>query len=237
LSKPCSGIRWNIGLPALRSVLKERALLTDLEGDSEYADHIRSRLIPRSGDVALGRRCHRKRRTLVFLLDAQISVPQVESHMTQRLDPLQAAPDAIEAVLALSNYVSHCGLEPQLLSLVKMRASQMNGCAFCLDMHSREARTRGETEQRLHLLDAWREAPLYTDRERAALAWTEALTLVAETHAPDDVYSELTQYFSDAEIVRLSTAIAAINAWNRLAIGFRVAPGSAIRMPQARSAA
>jgi len=157
--------------------------------------------------------------------------------MAQRLDPLQAAPDAIKAVLALSGYVARCGLEPQLLNLVKMRASQINGCAFCLDMHSHEARAQGGTEQRLYLLDAWREAPLYTDRERAALAWTESLTRVAETRAPDDVYAELTRHFSDAEIVRLSTAIAVINTWNRLAIGFRTVPGSAVRMPQARSAA
>jgi AhpD family alkylhydroperoxidase len=174
------------------------------------------------------------------LVDAHFSAPKVEIHMTQRLDALHAAPDAIEAVLALSGYVSRCGLEPQLLNLVKMRASQMNGCAFCLDMHSREARAQGETEQRLYLLSGWREAPLYTDRERAALAWTEALTRVAETHAPDDpddVYADLTQHFSDAEIVRLSTAIATINAWNRLAIGFRAVPGSAVRGPQARSTA
>ena len=157
--------------------------------------------------------------------------------MSQRLDPRQAAPDAIEALLTLSGYVSHCGLEPRLPDLVTMRTSQMNGCAFCLDMHSRDARAHGETEQRLYLLDAWREAPLYTERERAALAWTEALTKVAETHAPDDIYAELGPHFSDGEVVRLSTAIAAINAWNRLAIGFRAIPGSGARGPEVRSAA
>ncbi|MFL5282154.1 MAG: carboxymuconolactone decarboxylase family protein [Rhodopila sp.] len=137
----------------------------------------------------------------------------------------------------MSGYISRCGIEPQLLSLVEMRASQMNGCAFCLDMHSHEARERGETEQRLYLLNGWREAPIYSDRERAALAWTEALTRIAETHALDDVYAELSQHFSDAEIVRLSTAIAVINAWNRLAIGFRAVPASAIHGHPARGLA
>jgi AhpD family alkylhydroperoxidase len=157
--------------------------------------------------------------------------------MMPRLNPLEAAPDAIEAVQALAAYVARCGLEPEPLELIKMRASQMNGCAFCLDMHSREARTRGESEQRLYLLNGWREAPLYSARERAALAWTEALTQVAETHAPDDVYAELSKHFSAAEIVKLSTAIAVINAWNRLAIGFRAIPAGAPKHPQVRSAA
>jgi AhpD family alkylhydroperoxidase len=170
-------------------------------------------------------------------MDAHVSAPKEESHMTQRVDPLQAAPDAIEAVLALSGYIARCGLKPPLLSLVKMRASQINGGAFCLDMHSREARAQGETEQRLYLLNDWREVPFYTERERAALAWTEALTRVAETHAPDDVYADMARHFSDTEIMRLSIAIATINMWNRLAIGFRTVPGNAVRMPQAQSAA
>src|SRR5918912_1690796 len=108
--------------------------------------------------------------------------------MTPRLDASKASPEAMKAMLALEAYVRGCGLEPKLIELVKTRASQINGCAYCLDMHTRDARALGETEQRLYLLPAWRESPLYTERERAALAWTEALTLIAETHAPDDVY-------------------------------------------------
>jgi AhpD family alkylhydroperoxidase len=157
--------------------------------------------------------------------------------MQARLNPLEAAPDAIEAMQTLSHYVARCGLEPDLLELVKLRASQINGCAFCIDMHTREARARGETEQRLYMLNAWRESPLYDDRERAALAWTEALTLVADTHAPDDVYAGLRAQFSEADIVRLSLAVAMINSWNRLLIGFRAVPGGANLRAPARSAA
>jgi AhpD family alkylhydroperoxidase len=113
-----------------------------------------------------------------------------------------------------------------LIELVKMRASQINGCAYCLDMHSKDALAQGETAQRLIGLDAWREAPYYTPRERAALAWTEALTRVGDTHAPDDVYDELKPHFTEAEIVALTFAIVAINAWNRLAIGFRAPAGT-----------
>ena len=141
--------------------------------------------------------------------------------MKQRLNPFEVAPDAIQAMQALGAYVTKCGLEPELLDLVKMRASQMNGCVFCLDMHSREARSHGEREQRLYLLNAWHESPLYTDRERAALAWTEALTLIAETHAPDNLYEDVRAHFSEAETVNLTMLIGAINAWNRLAIAFR----------------
>jgi AhpD family alkylhydroperoxidase len=141
--------------------------------------------------------------------------------MQPRLNPMEAAPDAMRAMQALETYVKNCGLEPALIELVKMRASQINGCAFCLDMHSRDARARGETEQRLYLLDAWPEAAVYSDRERAALAWTDALTRIAETHAPDDTYSDLRMQFSEAEIVKLTLLIATINGWNRLAIGFR----------------
>ena len=157
--------------------------------------------------------------------------------MKPRLNPFEVAPDAIQAMQALGAYVTKCGLEPELLNLVKMRASQMNGCAFCLDMHSREARGHGEQEQRLYLLNAWREAPLYSDRERAALAWTEALTDIAGTHAPDHVYVELSKHFTAAEIVRLSTAVAVINAFNRLAIGFRAVPGAMAQQAEVRSAA
>ncbi|MFT4279454.1 MAG: carboxymuconolactone decarboxylase family protein [Rhodopseudomonas sp.] len=142
--------------------------------------------------------------------------------MTPRLNPSAAAPDAYKAMVALETYIQASGLEPSLIELVKMRASQINGCAFCLDMHSKDARAHGEAEQRLYLLDAWRESPLYTGRERAALGWTEALTLIAQTRAPDEDYAFLKQHFSDAEQVKLTLLIGAINTWNRIAIGFRM---------------
>lgn len=138
-----------------------------------------------------------------------------------RLNPFTAAPTAMKAMLDLENQVKASGLEMSLIHLVKTRASQINGCAFCIHMHTREARADGETEERLYLLDAWRESPLYSDRERAALAWTEALTLVAQTRAPDEDYALLKAHFSDEEQVKLTLAISAINAWNRFAIGFR----------------
>ncbi len=141
--------------------------------------------------------------------------------MKARMNMYEVAPDAMKAMLALENYVSGSGLEKSLMELVKMRASQINGCAFCLDMHSRDARKHGETEQRLYVLPAWRESPLFSPRERAALAWTEALTLIAQTHAPDDVYEELRSQFSEAEIAKLSLLVVTINGWNRLAIGMR----------------
>jgi AhpD family alkylhydroperoxidase len=124
-------------------------------------------------------------------------------------------------VAALETYVKGSGLEASLIELIKMRASQINGCAYCLDMHARDARAQGESEQRLYLLDAWRESPLYSDRERAALAWTEAVTLVSQTRVPDEVYEEARRNFSEEELVKLTVAVAAINAWNRIAISFR----------------
>lgn len=141
--------------------------------------------------------------------------------MTPRIDLAKVAPGAYRAMLGLEKYLHESGLETSLLDLVRMRASQINGCAFCLDMHSKDARAAGETEQRLYLLNAWREAPFYSERERAALAWTEALTLVADKHVPDEVYDEVRQHFSEEELVNLSLAIIAINGWNRLAISFR----------------
>ena len=141
--------------------------------------------------------------------------------MQPRLDPRKLAPAGIKALLGLEEYVRNSGLEPSLLDLVKTRASQINGCAFCIHMHTREARGRGETEERLYLLDAWRESPLYSERERAALAWTEAITLIHETHAPDEVYEEVRRHFSEQELVDLTLAIATINVWNRMAISFR----------------
>jgi AhpD family alkylhydroperoxidase len=139
----------------------------------------------------------------------------------QRLNAYQAAPDAMKAVLQAEAYIQHSGLEKSLIELVKMRASQINGCAYCLAMHSRDARKGGESEMRLYLLDAWHESSLYTPRERAALGWTDALTRVADTHAPDAAWEEVRQHFTDKEAVDLTTLIGLINLWNRLAIGFR----------------
>jgi len=133
----------------------------------------------------------------------------------------QAAPETIKALVALEAQIQASGLEKSLIELVKTRASQINGCAYCINMHTADARKQGETEERLYLLNAWRESPLYTDRERAALAWTEALTLIAETHAPDDLYENVRAHFSEAETVNLTMLIGAINAWNRVAISFR----------------
>ncbi len=141
--------------------------------------------------------------------------------MKPRLNPYQSAPEAMNALMAFETYVQGCGLEPSLIELVKTRASQINGCAFCIHMHTRDARARGETEERLYLLDAWRESPLYTDRERAALAWTEATTLISQTHSPDAVFEEARQQFAEADLVKLTVLIATINAWNRIAISFR----------------
>ncbi len=147
--------------------------------------------------------------------------------MEQRIDYRRVAPGVTEAMRALERYVRESGLEPTLLELVKVRASQINGCAYCLDMHTKDARARGESEQRLYALSAWREAPFYTDRERAALAWTEALTLVAVDHVPDAVYEEARRHFTEKELVDLTVAVVAINGWNRLAIALRSpVPGS-----------
>ena len=143
-----------------------------------------------------------------------------------RLDYRQASPKGIEAFRRLEIHVRDSGLEASLLELVRIRASQINGCAYCLDMHTKDARAAGESEQRLHTLSAWRETPFFSERERAALAWTEALTLISQTNAPDEVYNELRNHFTDLEIVNLSYAITTINAWNRLAIGFRAQAGT-----------
>ena len=137
----------------------------------------------------------------------------------ERLLPPRIAPEGYNAVRGVEAYIQQCGLAAGLVELVKMRASQINGCAFCLDMHSKDARRRGETEQRLYLLDAWRESPLYTPSERAALAWTEALTSVGVSRAPDTDYEAMRAQFSDGEIVDLTILIGLINLWNRLAIG------------------
>ena len=144
--------------------------------------------------------------------------------MKPRMNFYQAAPEAIKALNAVEIQLQGSGLEPSLIELVKTRASQLNGCAFCINMHTQDARKHGETEQRLYLLNAWHDAPLYTDRERAALAWTETVTLISQTHAPDNAYDEVRKHFSEAETVNLTMLIATINAWNRLAIAFRAVP-------------
>src|SRR6187397_1797078 len=146
--------------------------------------------------------------------------------MKSRLKNINGYPRALQAMLGLQRYVNESGLEHSLLLLVKMRASQINGCAYCLDMHSKDARAEGETEQRLYTLDAWHETPFFSPRERAALAWTEALTLISETHAPDNVFDELRAHFTERETTDLTLAIGAINAWNRFSIGFRVEVGT-----------
>jgi AhpD family alkylhydroperoxidase len=144
--------------------------------------------------------------------------------MTTRLKtPFKSAPEGIKALMALEASFKASGLEPNLLELVKLRASQINGCAFCIHMHSTDARALGESEMRLYMLNAWRESTLYNDRERAALAWTEALTRLAETGAPDQDYAQIKAVFSEAEQVQLSLLIGAINLWNRLQVGFRAA--------------
>ena len=138
-----------------------------------------------------------------------------------RLSMPETVPEGYAALAAVEAYISKCGLPHRLLDLVKMRASQINGCAFCLDMHSKDARKQGETEQRLYLLNAWHESPAYTPAEKAALAWTDALTSIAETHAPDADYEPLKQHFSPKEIADLTIVVGMINLWNRIAIGTR----------------
>src|SRR6476661_4296699 len=145
--------------------------------------------------------------------------------MKARIDLMHVTPGVIHAMLGLERQVQKAGLETALLDLVRMRASQINGCSCCLDIHSKDARANGESEQRLYGLDAWRETPYYSARERAALEWTEALTLVSETRVPDDVYERVREQFSEDELAHLSLAIVAINGWNRLNIAARTVPG------------
>jgi AhpD family alkylhydroperoxidase len=150
-----------------------------------------------------------------------------------RLQMDKAAPEALKAVLQVSAYLhNHSGLESSLLNLVFLRASQINGCAWCIDMHTKDARALGETEQRLYLTSAWREAPFYSERERAALAWTEAVTLVAKDHVPDEIYEEVKQHFNEKELVNLTLAITQINVWNRFNVAFRNIAGSYQPNPQ-----
>ena len=146
--------------------------------------------------------------------------------MQSRMDFRKASPRGATAMAELYAFVRECGLEHSLLELVKLRASQINRCAHCIDMHAKELRAAGESEQRIYLLDAWQESPFYSERERAALAWTEALTLVTDGHVPDDVYAQARAAFSEEELVNLSLAVVAINGANRLNIAFRTVPGS-----------
>jgi AhpD family alkylhydroperoxidase len=145
--------------------------------------------------------------------------------METRLEYRKFSPEALQGMLALEKYLAGCGMDHKFMHLLKLRASQINGCAFCIDMHSLDARAAGETEQRLYALNAWRETPFFTDRERAGLAWIEAVTLVAQTHVPDEVYEEALAHFSEKEIVDLTYLAMTINAWNRLAVATRALPG------------
>jgi AhpD family alkylhydroperoxidase len=167
---------------------------------------------------------------MVWSTDAQnlASVQRLLSRATPRkiamhakLNIYKAAPDLMKALTALDGAVHAAGLEPALMELVKTRASQINGCAYCIYVHTRDARAKGETEQRLYMLDAWRESTLYSDKERSALAWTEALTLISQNHAPDAVYDQVRAAFDEAGVAKLTLLIATINVWNRIAIGLR----------------
>src|SRR5258705_3780048 len=155
--------------------------------------------------------------------------------MEQRINLNDLNKDALRGMYNLEAYLAGCGLEASLLHLIKFRVSQINGCAYCLDMHSKDLRAEGESEQRLYVLDAWREAPFYSERERAALAWAEAVTLVTEGHVPDEVYEEARKQFNEAELTNLTLAVITINGWNRLSIAFRTEVGT--YQPAASSAA
>ena len=144
--------------------------------------------------------------------------------MQSRVNFAKAAPDAYKAVAALDSYVKGSGIEPRLIHLIKLRASQINGCAYCVDMHTKEARHSGLSQQWINLVCVWRESPHFDERERAVLGWTEALTNVAETRAPDDAYEALKAHFNEEEMTKITVAIGAINVWNRLCVGFRALP-------------
>jgi AhpD family alkylhydroperoxidase len=153
--------------------------------------------------------------------------------MMQRFDYKKVAPGAYRAMIGLETYLHESGLEAGLLTLIKLRASQINGCAYCIDMHWKDLRAMGESEQRLYELDAWEESPFYSDRERAALAWTDTVTRVAATHVPDEIYETVREQFNEKEIADLTLAVAAINAWNRLLISARTIPGT-YEVPKAK---
>lgn len=146
--------------------------------------------------------------------------------MEQRLDYSKIAPDGIGILRQLEGYLKKTGLEPDLVELVKLRASQINGCAYCIDMHTKDARSRGESEQRLYGITVWRETSFYNARERAALAWTESVTRISEDQVPEEIYQQVKQHFTERELVDLTLAVIAINSWNRFAISFRTPAGS-----------
>lgn len=146
--------------------------------------------------------------------------------MEQRLDYSKTAPDGIGILRQLERYLKKTGLEPDLVELVKLRASQINGCAYCIDMHTKDARSHGESEQRLYGVTAWREMPFYSERERAALVWTESVSRINKDQVPDEIYRQASQHFTEKEMVDLTLAVIAINSWNRLAISFRTPAGS-----------
>lgn len=146
--------------------------------------------------------------------------------MRPRIDPKRVSPKAINALLGLEGYLRESGMDERLLDLVRMRVSQMNGCAYCLDMHAKELRAAGESEQRLYTLDAWEETPFFNDKERAALAWAEAVTQLSHGHVPDAVFEEARKHFNEQELVDLTLAIVAINGWNRINIALRTVPGA-----------
>lgn len=152
---------------------------------------------------------------------------------TQRIDYANVAPEALRAQMGIETYVRNCGLEHSLVHLMKIRASYLNGCAYCADMHTKDARLEGETEQRLYAIPVWHETPFFTPRERAALAWTDAVNDVGGTRVPDEVFEEVRRHFTDEEIVNLTMVVIAINGWNRLAVAFRTPPGSYV--PRGRS--
>lgn len=146
--------------------------------------------------------------------------------MKQRLDYSKTAPDGVGVLRQLERYLKKAGLEPDLVELVKLRASQINGCAYCIDMHTKDARSRGESEQRLYGVTAWREIPFYSERERAALAWTESVTRISEEQTREEIYQQVRQHFTERELVDLTLAVIAINSWNWLAISFGTPVGS-----------
>jgi AhpD family alkylhydroperoxidase len=146
--------------------------------------------------------------------------------MEQRFNYAKVSPGVYEAMDCMDRYIQECGLEKSLILLIQLRSSQINGCAYCLDMHWKDLRALGEKEQRLYSLDAWRESPYYSERERAALAWTEAVTLIADSHAPDAVYDDVRQQFNETELAMITFTIGAINTWNRLSISARLTPGA-----------
>jgi AhpD family alkylhydroperoxidase len=159
-------------------------------------------------------------------MKGEVFIMESENVNGQRINYSKIAPEGVAILGKLEAYIRSTGLEAGLIELVKLRASQINGCAYCIDMHTKDARNQGESEQRLYGLNAWRETPFYSERERAALIWTESVTKIGKNHVPDEIYHQARKYFSEKELVDLTLAVIAINSWNRLAISFRTPPGS-----------